>query len=233
MKVAIVDDEKCASDLLSGYLHEFAKEAKIEFEVKVFGNAGDFLADGNAYEIVLMDIEMPDLDGLSAAKILRTRDDKAVLLFITNMSQYAIKGYEVDAIDYVVKPITYPDFVLKIKKAIRYVANNKDLKYTVTTIEGSKSFYISQLYYIEVNLHYLIFHTANGDIKVRGALKDVEKFFTQHNFVRSNYCYMINLKYVEALGGNTVTVAGSELLVSRSRKADLMNKFAKFVGGLS
>ena len=176
---------------------------------------------------------MPGLNGIETAKELRRIDASVVLMFITNMTQYAIHGYEVDAIDFVVKPISYGDFVLKMQKASRYVERNKNKKISLNTTDGVIQLDVSDIHYVEVIRHDLIYHTVHGQYKVRGSLREAEKALLDFHFTRSNHCYLVNLKYVEAVSGNLLRVAGVELVMSRNKKNDVMLEFAKYVGGLS
>jgi len=233
MKMAVVDDEKKATDLLDGYIKRFEIENNISIQVSVFHNPNDFLNNySRDYDLVLMDIEMPGLDGIETARELRRMDSRVVLMFITNMAQYAISGYEVEAVDYVIKPVSYPDFALKIQKAKRYIDRNQDKKLTLNTQEGVTNLHVSDIYYIEVVSHYLIYHTVNGNYKVRGAMKEIEESLEKYHFVRSNHCYLINLKYVESIYGSCVKVGGDELQISRNKKNEFLMKFTRYVGGM-
>lgn len=233
MKLAVVDDEKKATDLLDSYIKRFTKENNIAVNVSVFHNPNDFLSNySRDYDLVLMDIEMPGLNGIETAKELRRMDGRVVLMFITNMAQYAINGYEVEAIDFVIKPVSYPDFVLKIQKAMRYIARNQDKKLTLNTQEGVVHLYISDICYIEVIRHYLVYHTTGGDYTVRGVMKEIEESLNNYHFVRSNHCYLVNLKYVEAINGNIVKVSGYDLQISRNKKTEFLMEFTRYVGGM-
>lgn len=234
MKIAIVDDEKQMTQLIESYLLRYSKERNTHFKVDIFNNPLEFLSTYTGdYDLILMDIQMPGLNGIETAKELRRIDASVVLMFITNMMQYAIHGYEVDAIDFVVKPISYGDFVLKMQKASRYVDRNKNKKISLNTSEGIVQLDVTDIHYVEVIRHDLIYHTVHGQYKVRGSLREAEKALLDFHFTRSNHCYLVNLKYVEAVSGNLLRVAGEELVMSRNKKNDVLLEFAKYVGGLS
>ncbi|MFT4143828.1 MAG: LytTR family DNA-binding domain-containing protein [Mobilitalea sp.] len=233
MKLAIVDDDIKATDLLESYITRFEQENNITIQVSVFHHPNDFLSTySRDYDLVLMDIEMPGLNGIETAKELRRMDKHVVLIFITNMAQYAINGYEVEAIDYVIKPVSYADFILKIQKAMRYIQRNQDKRLILNTSEGVVHLHVSDILYVEVIRHYLLYHTINGDFTVRGVMKEMEESLAEYHFVRSNHCYLINLKYVEAISGNMVKVGGDELQISRNKKNDFLMEFTRYVGGM-
>ena len=122
VKIAIVDDESTAVSLLEGCLHQYAEETGTAMQWEQFPDAEAFLkSDIHAFDIVFMDIDMPGRNGIEASRALRERNQSIVLLFVTNLAQYAIAGYEVDALDYILKPINYFSFKLKIQKALETV----------------------------------------------------------------------------------------------------------------
>ena len=233
MKLAVVDDEKKATDLLEGYMKRFERENNMTMKISVFHNPNDFLSNySRDYDLVLMDIEMPGLNGIETARELRRMDSRVVLMFITNMAQYAINGYEVEAVDFVVKPVSYADFVLKMQKAMRYISRNKDKKLTLNSTEGVVNLHVSDISYIEVIRHYLIYHTLSGSYTVRGVLKEAEENLAKYHFVRSNHCYLVNLKYVESINGNVVKVSGDDLQISRNKKTEFLMEFTRYIGGM-
>ena len=133
IKVAIVEDEATVQELLKGYFTEFQKTSEETFSLSVFNNGEAFLDKFKpVYDMVLMDIEMPGINGMETAERLRKIDKNVVLIFVTNLAQYALKGYEVDAIDFAVKPLSFEDFALKIKKGLRYIKHNTSFMVTTT-----------------------------------------------------------------------------------------------------
>lgn len=117
--IAIIEDEEEALARIRGYLERFSSESGESFRIVVYGNAIDFLEKYKPnYDIVFMDIKLPNMDGMEAAKKLRALDRFVALVFVTNMKQFAVKGYEVDALDFIVKPVKYPDFVLKLQRVL-------------------------------------------------------------------------------------------------------------------
>lgn len=126
-KVAVVDDDVRESATLKKYLSDYAEEEGVEINVSAYSDGAAFL-DGfkSVFDIVFMDIDMPNLDGLNAARKLRETDGDVVLIFVTNLAQYAIKGYEVNALDYLLKPLSYATFRLRMMKAVSRVVRTKN-----------------------------------------------------------------------------------------------------------
>ena len=119
-RIAIVEDDQGYRDTLFIYIKQYEQERDTAFEATPFEKADDFLAVYNGdYDIILMDIEMPGTNGMDAAEQIRKRDAQVVIMFITNMAHYAIKGYEVGALDFVLKPIQYLNFANRTAEANR------------------------------------------------------------------------------------------------------------------
>ena len=106
LRIAIVEDEKDSLDRLTGLIKRYEKERDCECGVSVFGDGMNFVSDYcRVYDVVFMDIEMPFLDGMHAARKLRELDPSVMLVFVTRLASYALAGYEVDAAGYIVKPV--------------------------------------------------------------------------------------------------------------------------------
>ena len=244
MRAAIIDDEKNMTHLLMEFMNRFKEENEIVTDVECFESGDAFLnafekkrimeEKDHIFDLFLLDVEMPGRNGIETAREIRKYDKDAVIMFITNMSQYAIHGYEVEAVDYVLKPITYEDFSLKMHKAMRYIRQNEKQQMLLNTTEDGKvPILISDIYYIEVVSHYLQFHTKHGVFESRGVMKELENELESMNFFRCNQSFLVNLAYVKAIRSNEVTVGNEKLSISRNRKNSFMDAFARYVGGMS
>ena len=117
IRVAIVEDEAEIREQLMGYVQRYTRQYGTAFEVKTFADGLEILEDYRpAYDLILLDIEMKHLDGMETARRIRELDPEVMLVFITNMAQYAIKGYAVGALDYVLKPVPYFAFSQQLQK---------------------------------------------------------------------------------------------------------------------
>lgn len=232
IEVAIVEDEPAAAEELKSYLARYEKESGTAFAVTVFRNAVTFLAGYKPkYGIVFMDIEMPDLNGMDASRKLREVDSAVVLIFVTNMAQYAVKGYEVDALDFIVKPVAYPNFVMKIKKAVARIAANDERELNVNLVGGGVArLRVSRLRYAEVIGHHVVYHSEDGDFESYGTLKNIEAALDGLPFARCNNCYLVNLKYVYAVRGYVAQVGDEQLRISQPKKKDFMRALNDYIG---
>ena len=233
IRVAIVEDEKKYADKMVEYVKRFQEENPGEtFLVSQFDNAVDFLSDYDPdTDIVFIDIEMPLMNGYEAAQRLRRDGNNVCLIFVTCMAQYAVKGYEVDAIDFMVKPVGYYNFSLKLKKAIGIARHNKRRSIAVMSDNVIKTVAVSDIYYIEVIKHDTYIHTKSGVLRQQVSLKEMETKLGGRQFARCNHCYLVNLAYVTSVSGNSVVVGQEELQMSRPKRKAFIDALTAYLNG--
>lgn len=228
--IAIVEDEATYTRQLTEYLKRYESESGESVEISTFSD-GDEIVEGYhaQFDIILMDIQMRFMDGMTSAKEIRKADPEVVIIFITNMAQYAIQGYAVDALDYVLKPITYFAFTQRLDRAIARIKKRKTRYITVPVKGGTQKLDVSKIYYIESQGHNLLFHTASGMHISSGTLKEMEKMLEDVHFFRGNSGYLINLEHVDGVQDNCALVKGEKLVLSRPRRAAFMEALAGYV----
>lgn len=233
MRIAVVEDEKTYRNTLLSYLKQFQEETGLTIEIKEFENGNQIVWDYHSnYDAVFMDIEMPGMDGMEAARCIRKVDEQVVIVFITNVARYAVQGYEVGALDFIVKPVTYTSFKMKMQKIVRQTKRNRETSITLAKNDEMYKVPSSSVYYVEVCNHQLIYHTDQGEIAVWKSLKSVEKSLESMHFAKCNSCYLVNLLHVQGVKKDSVFVEGDELKISRGRKAEFMKAVADYMGGL-
>lgn len=236
--IAIVDDEKTAADAIQAILARYAAERNIVFHTDWYSNPVQFLTQyTNRYDLVLLDIDMPGLNGMDAARKLRDMDDMVSLMFITNMRQYAISGYEVNADDFVVKPVSYYDLAMKLDR-VRKKDMRKEQDVVSVKDDGVVKFIpVRDIRYVEVLKHRLLYHTPDKVYEERGTLKKLEPVLVSNHFSKcNNYC-LVNLRFVSGIDGFTLFIsygrnsdAHDEVQISHPRKKEFIAALNKYLG---
>lgn len=176
---------------------------------------------------------MPKVNGMDAAEKIREADENVVLMFITNMAQYAIRGYSVGALDFVMKPITYYTFSMKIKRALKRV-QKKELPFILLHLQdGVKKLEARQIYYVEIQNRQLYYHTDEGEFVVRASLQSAESSLPSAVFAKCNHWYLVNLMHVTGVRKNTASVGPFELEISRRNRSAFLEALTKYMGGNS
>ena len=233
-RIAIVEDDREYVKELRTYLNQYAAEEGQEFEISVFYDGAEILENYvPKYDLILLDIEMQKINGMDAAEKIRETDENVVLMFITNMAQYAIRGYSVGALDFVMKPITYYTFSMKIKRALKRVQKREISSILLTLPDGVKKLEARQIYYLEVQNRQLHYHTDEGEIVVRGSLQSAENLLPSDTFAKCNHWYLVNLMHVTEVRKNTAVVGPYELEISRRNRSGFLEALTKYIGGNS
>lgn len=231
INVAIIEDEKDAAEILTQHLMRFTKEKGTAFHSICYNNPVMFLENYKPnFDLILLDIELPDINGMDVARKLRKIDNSVMIVFVTNMAQFAIKGYEVNAFDFIVKPVSYINFALKLERVVDIIKTKTEIKIMVTVDDESKFITAMEICYVEVIKHRVIYHTINGIFESYGTLKKIEPILLKADFAKCNNCYLVNLRYVSRVKGYTVTVASEELQISHPKKKDFVRALNDYIG---
>lgn len=216
--IAVVEDSAQDRAVLDSYL-ENTNRRKTAISNHTFSD-GDEIALGykGGYDLILMDIEMTFMDGMSAAEEIRRADPEVLIIFITNSPQYAIKGYAVQALDYILKPLSYYAFCQRMNHVRELLGRRQKHFLTVPCAGGVQKLDASDIYYVEICDHDLLFHTKQGEVHSTGSMRDVEQKLPPENFFRSSKAYLVNLEHVDGIQDEDAIVNGDRVQISRAKR---------------
>ena len=232
MRIAIVEDDADVQRQLTAYIGKFYEEDPARFKLSVFSDGDEILEDFRAdYDLILLDIQMKHLNGLETAEKIRQLDRDVYLVFVTNLANYAIKGYSVQAFDFILKPINYVMLKQLLQRVDKLVSARQQRYVTLPTDLGLTRIDVNHIYYVETEAHFLIIKTDQGEYRMRDTMKNMEAALEKYGFFRCNNCYLVNLKHVERVDGSALYVNGEELAISRPRYKAFMETLTKYWGG--
>ena len=230
IRIAIVDDDEKCRVQEQEFIERYGRGCDEKFEVTLFKSGMDFITGYVAvFDVVFLDIEMPLLDGMATARKLRKLDDKICIVFITHMAKYAIEGYAVNAIDFVVKPIKYFNFIDKLKKAICCVKSRAEKEVVIKSDEDYFRLPVSQIYYVEKDKNYLIYNTARGKFRERGTIENVRETLGGSGFSLCNSGCIVNLRHIWQVTQNCIVINGEQLPLSRRRLKDFKREMLEYL----
>lgn len=231
-KIAIVEDNDLDAKRLESFIHQSVQTGEEGFDIVRFASAQELLKNYQPiYALILFDVELGGMTGLEAAMQVRKVDRSCSIIFVTNLIQYAQKGYEVDAVAYLIKPVQYYDFALKFKKAIDLYALNENKDFTVKTAEGPCRISTDKLMYVEIAKHRLYYHLVDDVLEVTGTIAKAEEDLKPYGFLKCNQCYLINPRFITKIKGMDVQIGNETLAISRPRKKSFLSELAKWYGG--
>lgn len=229
--VAIIEDEETMSDQLISYFSKYGKENSESFSFEVFKTAESFLGHyKKQFSFVLMDINLPGINGMECVRKLREVDETVLIIFVTNLAQFAVDGYEVKAFDFIVKPISFYNFSLKLKRALNHLTSLNNFELVVSTKERKYFVNINELVYIEIRNHTMIYHTLAGEIIGSGTLKSLYANLKKHHFAFCNQCYLVNLAFVKGIDEGFLLINEEKIRIASSRKKSFMQELTAYIG---
>ncbi len=232
-RIAIVEQDTQALEQMNMYIQRYGRSEGVELTVEGFDRAERFLSQYKpVYDIIFLSLDLPGSGGMEAAKRLRKLDADVVLVFITAVARQAIRGYEVDALDFVLKPLSYYAFSVKLERALLRVKHRSGKHIMLKTSDGVHRLEIRQIYYLETNSRMLYYHTSAGVFSVRDSLRNAEQSLQEEAFARCNQCYLVNLQHVTDVRDDYVTVAGTQLEISRRNRKSFLESVVAYIGGV-
>jgi|LAHS01.1.fsa_nt_gb two-component system response regulator LytT len=217
--IALVEDDQDTSSRMRQMICQFFGENKEECQVSSFSSADSFLASFHKnYDLVFMDIDLPGTDGLTASRKLREIDKDVMVIFVTFLAQLAIKGYEVNAFDFIVKPVAYPDFRMKMTRVLAQLNAVHERSLVIRNKDSVRRILVSDIRYIEVRNHTVTYHLLDQDIRSYGVLYKIQDDLKGLPFSLCNQCYLVNLRYVTAIEDFTVYLGKTPLQLSHLKK---------------
>ena len=213
-RIGIAEDDPSFQKTISEYIERYKKETNIDIQASFFQDGNELVFKYEPiYDVLLLDIEMPKMNGMDAAREIRKRDQRVLIIFITNMAQYAINGYEVGALDFVLKPIKYFSFSMKLEKALKSVSSD-------------------EIVYVEIRDHWLHIFTVDEEYQLLSTLKEFAAKLADYHFICCSSSFCINMKYVTDFQKDIITLNDkTELKVSRSKKKEVKQALLDYYKG--
>ena len=224
MRIAICDDEVSMVQILEEKIKKLLPDAVIE----KYLSGEKLIASGSKPDVLFLDIQMPGMDGMETAKMLRQDNEDMILIFVTAAEEYVFQAFDVGAFHYLVKPFSDEKLKEVVTKAVHAVKRSsrleKDEKYIMVQTAGSHiKIFLRDIVYAEVFNRKVIIHTRNTDIEYYGKLQDLQNMAGE-DFFRTHRAYLVHFKYVETC----VTMKNGTALIAKQNYPEFVRRYLKY-----
>lgn len=231
IRVAIVDDEQKAIDNLVTLLKQYENENGVDIAISTFNDSAQFVFEYKPiYDLIFLDVQMPKYNGLQVAEEIRKKDADVFLIFQTTFGQFALHGYQYDAMDYFVKPVTYQSLRMRLSMVKKKLSERGGMISFPVEGGGIKILKLKDILYVEESGRNQVFHTVDGEEFInirRESLSSLEKKIGNDGFARCNSGFILNLKKCSEIKKNVVSIGGVTLEISRTYRQSFMEQLFK------
>lgn len=230
LQLSVIDDEIEEARKIQSSLTKLLDSRNEPAEVSVFQDARAFLEgfSRGRYDIIFLDIQMPGMDGMTCAQEIRRQDSSVILIFITSMVQYAVQGYRVEAMDYLVKPVEPALLAHSLYRALKHL--NKNQKLTIRSSDGLHSLNADELLYVEAVNHRVILHTTGESIYCPQTMAAVEAQLQGCGFFRCHQGFLVNMRQIQHIDGNDLYIGNRAVPISKYRRREFMQELTAYWG---
>lgn len=225
-RIAICDDEQNQIEYITSIVASWSAHEGHGCEIRTFASAEAFLfeyEEDKAYDILLLDVEMKNMNGIELAKRIRKDNNRAEIIFITSHFEFVGEGYEVDALHYLIKPISAEKLTQVLTKAAEKISVEPPS--VVISCDGETvKLYEADILYVESFLHYIVIHTKDKEYKIKENMSVFENRVSDY-FYRIHRSYLVSLKYITRISRTSVSIGNTELPLSRGKYDDINRAF--------
>lgn len=228
LKIAVCDDEPFMCEMLKEKIGEYLREGSKEFKIFCYPN-GESLPVSGGFDIVFLDVQMPGISGMELAKRLRENGNSCAVIFVTVLKEPVFDAFEVDAVDYLCKPVDSVRLKRALERAIRRTEEQKGKTLLIQTMNRRQSVKLDSILYCEVFNRKILLHTQQGVIEYYSRLSDVANQLDSR-FAKCHRSYLVNLDYLsECSKGQIILTNGERIPVSKARWQAFMGQMLHYM----
>lgn len=233
MKIAICDDNKAVVNSVRNALMQ-CKESVSQINIDEFYSGEsllDYYSRGGKYDLIFLDIQMEEIDGINTAFKLKKIQKDVMLIFLTGHSIYVKEAFSVQAFQYLTKPVKQEEIIKEFKRAVEHYKVNHT-RYKIEDKHSTVYVEINNIIYMEVRNHMISIYTDKGEYIMKGKLKDEEDRLKKYDFIRCHQGYLVNMDWIQAINEDNILLkTGFRIPMSRRMRKTVINVFSNYIVG--
>ena len=227
--VAICDDEQYFLNQIRKSVQHYFSGHNQDIQIPEFDNGEALLSGGQGFDLILMDLKLPGRNGMEVIEQLRSENSKSQVIFVTSYEEYALQAFHVDAVHYLLKPVSDEKLHQALERALGRMGKNDWKTLAITKGSCTEVVSLKDILYCEAMDHRLYIHTKSMTYDYLGTLEELEKQLDSR-FFRCHKSYIVNMNQVVGRQGDTATVSGGgQVLISRRRKQEFAQRLLNLV----
>lgn len=232
LRVAICDDEETVRRELAAYMRKIMEDGKGKIEILEFATGEELLQNyPENLDILLLDIQMTDMDGMATAREIRCFDQQVHIVFVTNLAQYALEGYKVRAFGYLVKPVSYQDFSIELRELMKKMLSAREKCIVVKNGPEQVHLSVEEIIFAETMGRKVVIHTVCQDYESTMPMFALEEELSAYGFVRCHTAFLVNVNHIKKISKNTLILSSDTIIpISKHRRSRCVREIGHFWG---
>lgn len=230
LSIAVCDDEVIECCNMAGKIKKILEEMKIPCIIRQFCSGRELLQPPESFDIVFLDIMMCGLDGMKTAQIFRKKASDKILIFVSSSREYVFDAYDVEAFQYLLKPVDDVKLKNVLRKAVLKTESRSQEFIIVSRERQKKKLFLDDIYYFEIKGRVVDIHGTEGIFTYYEQIGGLENKLRDKGFFRCHKSYLINLKYVDGYNRQEAILEnGEKIMIAKRRHEEFCQEILKFM----
>ena len=228
--IAVCDDEVMECDRIAKKIRGILEEMKVPCTIRQFYSGRELLQSSETFDMIFLDIIMGDMDGMRTAQMVRERAFDNILVFISSSREYVFDAYEVEAFQYLLKPVDDEKLRRMLQKAVGKTENHSQEFIIISRERQKKKLFLNEIYYFEIRGRMIDAHGTGGVFSYYGQIGILEKDLKEKGFFRCHKSYLVNLKYVDVYNRQEIVLDNGERIgIAKRRYEEFCREILKYM----
>lgn len=235
--LAVCDDAPIECTDIARQIETLLEQLHVDFIIKRFFNGEELLQSNESFDIIFLDIKMPKISGMVLARKIREQGKQSLIIFITSAKEYVFEAYDVEAFQYLIKPVQNEKLENVLEKSIKKIQANANIDFLIISVDRqTKKVFLKDILYIESLSRIAKIHCRTGILETYEQIGILEEKLADKSFFRCHKCFLVNLDYVDTFNKTEICLENGEKIMLAKRRSESFQKvilsYMKTKGGI-